>query len=329
MLRFDLPHTKTPAILKRVATQVIGMVCKLRDVDKIVLAVHTDELISSGLPHAEFVSILQRRLQQAGFKVHDALCQAGNGWGSYLDSELPVEGHPLSDIEESAARLPPMMQPEKCEMEIPIASSTEKERMVEELAHYRAAIAQLKDSDPDPPEFEQLRDLPRFVEDALEWDAGECDFMGALLMFAIQGPPVRDATMLQWAFGFELGDVLYDEAERFAKFGLDPNDARSNMIGDLMLGFGPPPHRARIERGRRLLLTLVSRAEPSECCAPLCMLAWLSWAMGEGTQAGKFVDAARAIDLKYGMAELLDAVLSSGLLPEWIFADPDESMGGL
>ena len=37
-----------------------------------------------------------------------------------------------------------------------------------------------------------------------------------------------------------------------------------------------------------------------------------------------FIDEARAIDPKYGMAELLDTMLSNGLLPEWVFTDPDE-----
>ncbi|HEY9499260.1 MAG TPA: DUF4192 domain-containing protein [Terrimesophilobacter sp.] len=324
VLRVDLPDAASPAILKRFATQAIGMLCRITDVEAIVLAVHTEEHIAPGLPHAEFVDILLRRLRQAGFRVHDALCWAGNGWGSYLDSEVPSGGHPLSDLDESASRLPHALRPTPSEALIPDATSAARERMQRDLAHYRALVADLDDSDDDPPELEPLCDLPMFVEEALTWNIAERDAKGALLLFALQGPPVRDATMLQWAFGFELGDPLYDEAERFARDGLDLDNERSNMLGNLWMGIGPRPDQTRIERGIGLLLTLVSRAEPQERRAPLCMLAWLSWALGSGTRAGKFIDEARAIDAKYGMAELLDTMLSNGLLPEWVFTDPDE-----
>jgi hypothetical protein len=56
--------------------------------------------------------------------------------------------------------------------------------------------------------------------------------------------------------------------------------------------------------------------------APLCMLAWLSWALGSGSVAGFFVDQALAIDPQYSMAILLEVLLASGHLPEWAFAVP-------
>ena len=300
------------------------MLCKISDVDGIVLAVHADEPVASGLPQAEFVDILLRWLRQAGFRVHDALCRASNGLGSYLDPDLPADGYPLSDLVESASRLPPSVQVEASGVEIPSAKRVEKERMRREFAHYRALIDALDESDENPPELEPFCDLPMFVEEALRWDADERNATGALLMVALQGPPVRDATMLQWAFGFQLGDVLYDQAERFARDGLDLEGERSNALGNLMLGIGPRPDHTRIERGINLLLDLVSRAAPRERLAPLCMLAWLSWALGSGTQAGRFVDEARSIDAEYGMAELLDTMLSNGFLPEWVFIAPDD-----
>jgi hypothetical protein len=329
VLRYDLPGTTAPAILKRFATQAVGMLCKIPDVNMIVVAVRTDEPVASALPQTEFVEVLLRRLRQAGFRVHDALCQASNGWGSYLDSGLPVGGYPLSDLEESASRFPTDARLDPPGALIPDATRAQRARMRRELAHYRAVIAALDDSDEDPPELEALRDLPVLVEQALSWTDAERDANGALLLLAIQGPPVRDATMLQWAFGFELGDPLYDEAERFARDGLDLDNEQSNLLGNLWMGIGPRPDHTRIERGIGLLLTLVSRAEPQDRRAPLCMLAWLSWALGSGSRAGRFIDAARSIDSKYGMAELLDTLLSRGLLPEWVFIDPDSEGAAL
>lgn len=48
------------------------------------------------------------------------------------------------------------------------------------------------------------------------------------------------------------------------------------------------------------------------------MLAWLSWALGRGSLAGQYIRLARAIDPSYSMAELLDTMLSNGMMPEWV-----------
>jgi hypothetical protein len=52
------------------------------------------------------------------------------------------------------------------------------------------------------------------------------------------------------------------------------------------------------------------------------MLGWLNWALGRGSRARRYVNEARAIDPGYGMAELLDSIASSGMLPEWAFDVP-------
>jgi hypothetical protein len=40
------------------------------------------------------------------------------------------------------------------------------------------------------------------------WDAAELDVYGALLVFVLQGPPIRDLVMLQWSFWIDVGDRL-------------------------------------------------------------------------------------------------------------------------
>jgi hypothetical protein len=88
-----------------------------------------------------------------------------------------------------------------------------------------------------------------------------------------------------------------------------------------MLGIGPRPDPERIDRGISLLRLLVSRAEDIDRRAPLCMLGWLSWALGRGTEAGRYIAEVRRIEPGYGLGEVLDTMFSNGMMPEWAFRD--------
>ena len=67
------------------------------------------------------------------------------------------------------------------------------------------------------------------------------------------------------------------------------------------------------------MLTLLTLAEGRDRLAPLCIVTWLHWALGRGSLARRFLDEAIHIDHTYGMVELLNAMLSSGMLPDWAF----------
>jgi hypothetical protein len=327
-IRFNLPGSSAEGVLKRIATSAVGTLCKISGADSVVVAIYTDEAIGTdGIPHSDFADVLGRRLRFSGFGLRESLCQASNGWGSYWEQETPAGGHPLSDIAKSpvVAQLPAEALPDDAETpaRVPDAPTADKQRVSKALARYRRLAATVKDdTDTLPPELELLADVPRFVEEALEWDEPAIRANDALLLFVLQGPPMRDLTMLQWASNLAMGDVLMDEAERWKRDGHDLSMADVSASPTLMLGQGPRPDPERIERGIRLLLTVVSRAEDTERLAPLCMLAWLSWALGRGSRAGRYVDEARAIDPNYGMAELLDTMLANGMLPDWAFAVP-------
>jgi hypothetical protein len=93
--------------------------------------------------------------------------------------------------------------------------------------------------------------------------------------------------------------------------------------GDLMLGDTTDrPDPDRIDRGIGLLKLLVATAPRHARPAPLCMLAWLSWALGQSSVAGVYLDTALDIDADYPMAMLLIQLIGSGRLPEWAFAVP-------
>lgn len=325
-LRIDLPGDDARTHYKQVAAQTMGLLSRVSGVRRLHLAVYTDRDIQSEPPHRDFINILTRRLRDGGFTIGDTLCHARNGWGSYSDTELPRGGHPLSDITEAAERMPRVPQAQASTPEIPTPDPDEVTRTHDALARYRALLDNTSDDD-EPPELEPLRDVPRFVEAALDWNDTDLDRHGALLLFALQGPPIRDSTMLQWAFGFDIGDACYEENARILEEGIDPTsatDGGSHVFASLLMGHGPRPNRSRIRRGIRLLLTLTSRVESEQRLAPLCMLAWLNWALGFGSRAGRFIDEALSIDPRYGMAELLHTLTSGGLLPEWVFEEPDE-----
>jgi len=361
-LRANLPNTDDHSAHRRLASYLLGTICKIPDADAVVIAIFTDEAFdgSSTRPREDLVSLIGERVRQTGFELRDSLCVAADGWGSYDDGQLPVGGHPLSEIAQSTAgaTIPPDARPASANPAIRIADAdpATKDRVAAQLAQYRRAVRALRDDEGllDESGAEQsdsygsaedesvdasharddtldddragdrraeaaglapLLDLPALAEEALLWEATDIDAHGALLLFAVQGPPVRDTVMLQWATSFAVGVRLWDETQNAGAHGLgfDPD------LGDLMLGVGPRPDPARIERGIALMSELVSRAADEERCAPLCMLAWLNWAQGRGSVAAQFVMAARGIDPDYSMAQLLQSMLMNGVLPEWAF----------
>jgi hypothetical protein len=326
-IRFDLPTSTSAVVPKGVASFAVGTLCKIPGVDAVVAAIYTDDTIgTSGLPHRDLAKVLGRRLEQSGFELRGLLCQASDGWGSYRDSEIPVGGHPLSDIANSpvVANIPTESLPDDTEtpVRVPDAPADDRLRVREALAGYRRLIEIVPEDDELSPEFAAAADLARFVEDALAWDEAAIRANDALLLFVLQGPGMRDLTMLQWASSLRTGYLLRDEAERWNRGGRDVTPLSASVSSDLMMGFGPRPDPERVERGMRLLLVVVSRADDAERPPLLCMLAWLNWALGRGSRARRYVDEARAIDPDYGMAELLDTMASNGMLPEWAFDVP-------
>ena len=302
-LRLDLP-TKS-VTYKRAATLAVGTLSKVPRLDAVAVIICTDQPFgqSAEPPFADFAKVMMNRVTHVGFIVHSALCRAGDGWSSYRWRNRPVGGYPLSEIAESpmAALLPPVPV-----ADIPPMSEAARRQVAADFAHYRRHGAF-------HPEFE---DVPLFVELALEWTDDEFAESAALLLYLLQGPASRDAAMLQWATNLSMGDDLWATSQQPP--GLDPQWDHS--IGNLMLGIGPRPDHERMLQAIALLRRLVAVADVSAQPAPLCMLAWLSWALGLSSVAAVHLDAVRAIDPRYGMAEVLGTILGNGLLPEWAFA---------
>lgn len=327
-LRFDLPPDGSRALLKRVATSLIGMLCKIPAVDALVPVVYTPEPIELGIaPHTELITVLRERAGYSGFLVRDALCVAANGWGSYLEEQLPASGHPLAMIAASpaAGALPndPRALPITVADGARLPVATEKERREVSRARARQRKALLDVNALTPPRWDDdaTARFVAMVEEQLGPDAKRCaPREAAVVIGALQSDMARDAALLQWSFGPAMGQRVVEEDLEFLQnpelVGGDEETTR------LLLGVGPRPDPVRIERAIEVLKRLASLAPRADLPGLLTMLAWLSWALGRGSIAGAFTDRARSLDPECGFAALLDAILSGGHLPEWAFQVP-------
>lgn len=344
-LRVDLPPDDARTAHDRVANYVVGTLCKIAGADSVVVAICTDDLFDGGssLPHAPFAHDLGLRIEQAGFGLRELLCHAADGWASYHERRVPPGGHPLSEISGSAvaASVPDELRdlrPPPTRWVADAAPETVK-RTAARIAAIRESIHEVNsvpvDCDPRLSRAEiaaaeredgeriaarglaPLTNLPILAEEALEWRHHDIDAHGALFLVAIQAPVMRDTVMLQWATSYSIGVRLWDESEDADP---DGSDFDPDLAG-LMLGVGPRPDPRRIERGIALLLEITSWVVGADRRAPLCMLGWLHWALGRSSEASVFVAEAREIDKHYGMAQLLEQMVSTGTLPEWAFAD--------
>ena len=345
-LRFNLPEDGAPQkVYKRIATTLAGMLCKIPGVDAVVPVIYTDDSFveASGIPRERLAEILNRRLELSGFLLRDSLCVAADAWGSYLDPYCPAGGHPLSDIDES-----PLNEDAVNQNERPLGTLQNgadpvgvnlatRERLARVYRRYHRLIARAENAPALFPALGALLDPVVIAEDALTWSNPPGEDDAAALLVLIQSPPNRDQIMVQFAFGREEGARAHEVNLHYIQLQhetgrtlddlvaeeMDSGDPSAQHTGNIMLGLQHErPDADRIRTAITLLRTVVAMAPRSARPAPLCMLAWLSWALGGGSVAGIFVDQALAIDPQYSMATLLNVLLSSGHLPEWAFAVP-------
>ena len=339
-IRFDLPASSSSTVLKRLATHVVGTICKVPGVDGAVPIVYTDEKIVAGstLPRDDYLRVVERRLHYSGLHVKELLCVAGNGWGSYFDQERPEHGYPLDDLARSQVlRDVPEGLREIRTLGGSLHEVSEEDRslFLARVAEFRglidSALAGDAESDDDlAAEIAPAGDLAQLFEVAISWDESEIEQWGPLLMLVVQGPAARDTAMLQWATNKAVGEVSLRMHPLPAD--ADARDARAmadspigKLIGDLMLGIGPRPDPRRIDAGIELLRRLTPLLDERQQLAPLCMLTWLNWALGHGSAAGDYLDRAVSIDPKYGMVEVLGTMLGHGMMPDWAFDVPSPS----
>jgi hypothetical protein len=335
-LRLDLPAADAPAASRRrAATTMLGMICRIPDVDALVPVVYTHDSFNAGgaMPYQTLVDNVLARARYSGFRVRDALCVASDAWGSYLDEDRPAEGRPLGLITASPARRT-------------LARTAEPTPLVDLGAESRLPAADFETRERTAKRYLALDSLRGSAElgPALMFDCGfSGDVVGfadsllapgdepvpprdaAVLGFLVQAPALRDEVLLTWAWGAEFG-VTVGEMNARHHAGEDI----SRMPGAMALGgFDMPrPNPERLRAAIRVLRYSTPRL-PRRAQTPLItMLAWAHWSLGSGTLAGRWVARARALDPAYGLAELLDRMLQAGRLPDWAWEVPPDATNG-
>lgn len=324
-MRLDLPDDDIP--LEDYADAAIGLVARVEGTDAVALVVYTDSEVQPTrdglvLPFAVEVDELLGCAEDAGLRVVDALCVTPSGWSSYLVDEPEIGA--LADAG-AVADLPTngdVSGDQFAGTELPLTDLAEKERVgqaLRELAEIRCrdkcgtltgrenpmAIAALV----------MLEDVPVFFESVLREPDDLPPFTAAALLWCLDRPLFRDVAIAQWATDLSGGMRTLTAQLAFAESGTMVPDE----LGQVFLGRGPAPDLDRL----RIALSVVRRAAAlaprASRPAPLTAAAWLSWALGRSTHAGRYLELVREIDPKYGLAALLETMIGGALLPEWAF----------
>ena len=349
VLRHDLPRRARdrPSLV----SAIVGTLCRMPGVDAVVPIAYTDRTFESsrGLPERVLLALLVRRFEQAGFQVRDALCRAADGWGSLLDPATPARGHALAMIDESAAATAlPEGEPGHASATASARMPERDEGLAEAIAGELAAFAELDDVATQLDRLGDDADPVALVEALVEEvpDGPESSSVTGLrlawFLHLAERPPIRDAMMLQFAFGPVVGAAAHDDAletaERAERHGetVDELVRReladgaegevSELLGRLLLGRSTlRPDAPRVERALEATRLAAAHAPDELRVAPLCIAAWLAWSLGRGSAAGAHIDLAVEASPGHSMASLLSAFIGSGTLPEWAFADPRSS----
>lgn len=330
VMRFDLPPDDADVAVDRIAATLIGMVCKLADADGVAPVVFTDAPFRVGgtIARAALVHAVIKRADACGLTVSDALCRAGDGWGSYLDPDCPESGHPLIELgrDDPLGEDRDVAGDQAAGLELPHADLAEKERLARAMEGIEAAAGAICGDEGGPGALGvidplaiaaagALDDLPALFEEALGWDVEHLEpHDAAALLWCIARPGVRDIALSQWYADIDAGDDALEAQLRWQGGVQYPEHLARFMFGE-----GPRPRVERVEAALALMRRLAAAAPHPLRVGPLAVAAWLSWALGHSTAADWHVQRALEIDPDHVLAGIVGTFVAAGHLPDWAF----------
>lgn len=324
-MRLDLPRDGTP--LEEYADAAVGLVARVDGTDAVALVVYTDDEMQSTrdglvLPYAVAVDELLGCAEDAGLRVVDALCVTPSAWSSYLVDEPQVGA--LADI--GTAPLVPdlddVSRDQFAGTELPPADLAEKERVGRALldlssllGHEGRSALTGRENPLAIAALVMLEDVPAFFESVLHAPDDLPPFATAALLWCLDRPLFRDVAIAQWATSLAGGVRSLEAQLAFSANGAIVPDE----LGQVFLGRGSAPDPERLRSALSVVRHAAARAPRASRPASLTAAAWLSWALGRSTHAGRYLELAREIDPQYGLAALLETMIGGAMLPEWAF----------
>jgi len=326
-MRLDLPPDG--AETERVASDLIGLVCRIADADGFALVAYADGPLhppgEEGLPHSGLAAALSDRADACGLHVVHMLCVAEDAWGAYSE---PHTTHDLDELDAMPAEgMPrPSRGDQTSGTRLPSVEAAERERVALALTGVRSATRLLRagaaeGGDPrrvDPlaiAALDVLDDLPAFFEASLGWDTGSLDaYAAATLSWCLSQPPARDVGLLEWVGGREIGDRAVDAQLRWEAGHTYPTE-----LGMRVWGEGPRPDPERLLRALALVRRIAAVTPRGSRAGALAVCGWLSWTLGRSTHADVYARRALKIDRWHGLARIIVALTAAGHLPDWAF----------
>jgi hypothetical protein len=300
VVRVDLPapEHRTPVarsvvrLLRRAATDEV-VVLVVSDVDGGPRAGTDGEVL---IPHRDLVRWLRRDLPRRGIRVFDTLIVGPQTFRSYSceASCCPAEGQSLDELAGSEIAAHMVLEGRSVlDQEADLVADVQPDpaRRVSRRRLARAAAVGAVDLD------DELR---RWRESLAAGDDDPPD--PARLLVALRDVRLRDAVM----------------------FTLIPG---SGLIPEMVLAGDPlavdellwdhRPDDELVERGRRLLASLVRVAPAGERAEALAVLAWLAWWVNDAARCRLLTDLALRDRPEHRLARLVAQLLMAGVPPTW------------
>lgn len=261
-----------------------------------------------GVRLAKAIDAVRARLAAAGFEVLGAYCVVG-------EQRVAAESADAAAQNAVSPAASPLDAHHGGFVPLNAVPAARRARALAALAtlQSRAPAAVTEGSVPVVHEPDVVDHLVRW-RTVLDWQASMPSEVRAIeLAWSLRHKLVRDAVLMQCAWGFEAGLLAVQES-----FEITPAQRSTGVFATFIGECGRAPTAQRLRRAVDVLRHIVECSPEQITAAPLTMLAWLEWARGRGTASAAYLAEALVVDPDYELAGLFKALVRRGFLPEWI-----------
>lgn len=289
-MRIDLPTPGSAEEATAVATQSIGLICRLEGVTGIAAAIYTD----TATDHEPLAGDLYSVCNMLGLDVAAVFYSTPTTWGEYFTGQAHSEPAPAVDAAPALAE-----GDQHAGATLPDADPA--------LAAALAAASVPTDDD---------ASLNAFFEEILTTDLTTPDPATLAHLAAIMVvPALRDAALLQWASNAQTGREAITAQLAWSTAETPIPD----HLAAIYLGASERPAADRLTAALAACRITAAHVTGDEHAALLAAAAWLSWAQGRTTHAQHYLNHAADADPELTITGVLDVLLATGTLPAWSF----------